>query len=203
MPLHREITLEGGQLRVWKVTETYFPVALNESSLKRLEGMKREDHRQGFLAIRMLLEKAGLSDRDVFYDAHGQPFLEDGRHISISHSHKFAALYTGIQAYGIDIEKISPKIQKAASYFIRNEVIPARSELQTLIVIWTVKEAIYKLSHSRPLSFLTDLHVHPFDLSAGSGTATSVFPGWEKEFLFQFERVEDYILTTCKIRSDL
>ncbi len=201
MPLHREITLEGGQLTVWKVTETHFPVALSQASLKRLSGMKREDHRHGFLAIRMLLEKAGLSDRDVFYDANGRPFLEDGRHISISHSPPFAALYTGTQAYGIDIEQVSPKTQKAASYFIRNEVIPAGFELQTHTVIWTVKEAIYKLSHSRPLSFLTDLHVHPFDLAAGFGTATSVFPGWEQEFLFQFMEVEDHILTTCRIRN--
>lgn len=160
--------------------------------------MKREDHRQGFLAVRMLLERAGFSDHDVFYDPGGRPFLQDGRYISISHSQAFAALYIGPEAYGIDIEKISTKLQKAKSHFIQKEVIPAGFEPLALTVIWTVKEAIYKLSDSRPLSFLTDLHVYPFDLTSGSGTACSTFPGWEREFYFQFEQVEDYILTICK-----
>lgn len=204
MPFYREIPLAGdGRLSLWEVTEEHLPVELTEASRKRLAGMKRKDHSRSFLAIRMLLQRAGLSDHDVFYDSNGRPFLDDGRHISITHSHKFAALYTGTEACGIDIEKVSPKIQKAKPHFIQNEVIPAGSEPQALTIIWTVKEAIYKLSDSRPLSFLTDLHVHPFDPASGFGTASSVFPGWEKEFCFQFEQVEDYILTTCKIAKGL
>ncbi len=204
MPFYRETDLPGeGRLSIWKIMEEHFPVALNENSLKRLSGMKREDHRRGFLAVRMLLERAGLSDHDLLYQPDGRPFLKDGRYVSISHSHAFAALYIGSEACGIDIEKISTKLRKAKSHFIQKEVIPAGIEPQALTVIWTVKEAIYKLSDSRPLSPLTDLHVYPFDLTSGSGTACSTFPGWEKEFCFQFEQLEDYILTTCKMPTGL
>lgn len=200
MPFFREIDLPGGgRLSLWKITEEHFPVMLTENSQKRLAGMKRKDHRQGFLAVRMLLERAGLSDHDLFYEAGGKPFLKDGRHISLSHSYEFAALYIGTEACGIDIEKVGPKLQKAKSHFIQNEVIPAGFEPLALTVIWTVKEAIFKLSDSRPLSFLTDLHVNPFDLPSGSGTACSTFPGWEKEFHFQFKQVEEHILTWAKI----
>lgn len=200
MPFFGETDLPGGgRLSLWKITEEHFPVALTENSQKRLVSMKREDHRRSFLAVRMLLERAGLSDHDVFYDPDGRPFLKDGRHISISHSQAFAALYIGSEACGIDIEKISTKLQKAKSHFIQKEVVPPGLEPLALTVIWTVKEAIFKISDSRPLSFLTDLHVYPFDPASRSGTARSVFPGWEKEFCFQFEQVEDYILTICKI----
>lgn len=196
MPFYREILLTGdGRLSLWKITEEHFPVGLTENSRKRLAGMKREDHRRGFLAVRMLLERAGLSDHGLLYEPDGRPYLKDDRYISISHSHEFAALYIGSDACGIDIEKISPKIQKAKPHFIQKEVVPAGFELQALTVIWTVKEAIFKLSHSRPLSFLTDLHVYPFELTSGSGTACSTFPGWEREFHFRFEMVEDYVLT--------
>lgn len=198
MPFYREIhPTDDGWLSLWKITEEHFPVVLTENSQKRLAGMKREDHRRGFLAVRMLLERAGLSDHDLLYHPDGRPFLKDGRSISISHSHAFAALYIGSEAYGIDIEKISPRIEKSRPHFIQKEIIPAGLEPQILTIIWTVKEAIFKLSNSRPLSFLTDLYVYPFDLTSGSGTACSTFPGWEREFCFQFEQVEDYILTTC------
>lgn len=200
MPFYREILLTGdGRLSLWKITEEHFPVILTENSRKRLAGMKRDDHRRGFLAVRMLLERAGLSDHDLLYEPDGRPFLKDGRSVSISHSHGFAALYIGSEACGIDIEKISTKLLKAKPHFIQNEVVPPGLEPLALTVIWAVKEAIFKLSNSRPLSFLTDLHVYPFDLTSGSGTACSTFPGWEREFCFQFEQVEDYILTICKI----
>lgn len=200
MPFYRETTLgEEGRLSLWKVTEEHFPVELTENSRRRLAGMKREDQRRGFLAVRMLLERSGLSDDHLLYEPAGRPHLKDGRFVSISHSNEFAALYIGARPYGIDIEKISTKLQKAKSHFIQKEVIPAESELQALTVIWTVKEAIYKLSNSRPLNFLTDLHVHPFDLKSGTGRASSAFPGWENEFVFGSERIEDYIMTHCRV----
>lgn len=199
MPFYREIPLEGdGRLSLWNITGEPLDTELTAASCQRLAGMKREDHRRGFLAVRMLLERAGLSDHDLLYEPDGRPFLKDGRHISISHSHAFAALYTGREPYGIDLEKIQPRIAKNRSYFIGNEVIPPGFEPEALTLIWTVKEAVFKLGDSRPLSFLTDLHVHPFDLAAGTGTACSTFPGWEKEFRFRFERIEDYILTWCR-----
>lgn len=200
MPFCKEISWPGcGLLMLWKVEEgENFPVNLTENSRKRLAGMKRSDHQKGFLAVRMLLERTGLADSDVLYKPGGRPFLSDGRHISISHSQAFAALYVGREPCGIDIEKIHPRIVKNQPYFIGNEVIPAEAGPEMLTVIWTVKEAIFKLSNSRPLSFLNDLHVYPFDLKAGSGIARSTFPGWEKEFSFHFEPIEDYILTICK-----
>lgn len=204
MPFYREITLPGdGRLSLWKITEEPFPVVLTDHSRKRLAGMKRKDHRAEFLAVRMLLERAGFSDQDLFYTPDGRPFLEDGPHISISHSHAFSALYIGTEPCGIDIEKIGPKVQKAKPLFIQNEVIPPEFELPALTVIWTVKEAMYKLSESRPLSFLNDLHVYPFELTSGSGTARSTFSGWEEEFCFQFMDIEEHVLTWCKITKPL
>ena len=203
MPFFRQIDLLGeGRLSVWKVTEEHFPVVLTENSQKRLAGMKRKDHRQGFLAVRMLLERAGLTDHDLRYDPSGKPFLEDGRSVSIAHSHAFAALYIGKQAWGVDVEKIHPAIVEKQTFIIGGEVLPEGCEAEALTLIWTVKEAIFKLSDTRPLNFVKDLHVYYYNVHESTGRARSVFPGWEKDFIFRFERMEDYLVTWCRIADE-
>ena len=196
MPFYREIPLEGqGHLSLWKISGEPPTVELTAASLKRLAGMKREDHRQGFRAVRKLLERAGLSDHDLFYEPNGRPFLKDGRHISISHSHAFAALYIGREPYGIDIEKIQPRIVRNRAHFIADEVIPIEFEPEALTIIWAVKEAIFKISDSRNMNFKTDLHVRPFTVGeVGEGSAYSTFPDWEVEFKFWYERIDAYVL---------
>jgi phosphopantetheinyl transferase len=97
MPLLKIITLNDfTKVFVWKITESFEElfrsVALKDVSLNRLEGMKSESHQNGFLSVRKLLAEAGYSDFDLYYDAYGKPHLEDGKHISISHSHGFSVI---------------------------------------------------------------------------------------------------------------
>lgn len=184
------------KIAYWKIEPTdVLNPKLTEASKKRLAGMRSEQHKKAFLAVRCILEIYGLSDLDLFYDKNGRPFLKNGKYISITHSGDYVAVFLGTVEWGIDIEKISPRVLKAKSHFIQDELIPTETELEILTIIWAVKEAIFKISDSRNLNFKTDLHVKPFALEdVGKGRAFSTYPGWEKEFIFRYERIDEYVL---------
>ena len=82
MPLFKTISLNSyTQVFIWKITETFDElfqsVVLRDDSRARLEGMKSESHRKGFLSVRRLLIEAGYSDFDLYYDNFGKPHLRD------------------------------------------------------------------------------------------------------------------------------
>ena len=97
MPLYKSVSINPNtQLLVWKITEShddlFKQVSLKDICLARVEGMKSEQHRKGFLSVRMLLQEAGYTDFDLYYDKDGKPHLKDDKYISITHSHNFSAI---------------------------------------------------------------------------------------------------------------
>ena len=97
MPIYQTITHNSAtKIYIWKIEESFETllneVVLNHNSQVRLNGMKSELHQRGFLSVRKLLQHAGYSDLDLYYDAFGKPHLNDGKHISITHSHEFSAI---------------------------------------------------------------------------------------------------------------
>ena len=81
MPLHKVIYLSNNaKLYLWKITEELEvlskDVLLKDSSIKRLESMKSESHRKGFLAVRKLLQHLEYSDFDLYYDEFGKPHIK-------------------------------------------------------------------------------------------------------------------------------
>ena len=126
MPLHKTISHNNTTMVfVWKIEESLLDfetsIELNEHSKKRISNMKSESHKKGFLAVRKLLEAAGLDDFDLYYTDDGKPHLKDGRKITISHSFDYSAIAISNNEIGIDIEKNRDKIQRIASKFIGSE----------------------------------------------------------------------------------
>ena len=113
MPLFKTIHFSPSvgfntQILIWKITEPFAElnkqVVLNESNRIRLNGMKSEMHQRAFLSVRKLLQQAGYNDFDLYYDVFGKPHLNDGKFISITHSHEFSAIIISDETVGIDIE---------------------------------------------------------------------------------------------------
>ncbi|MFS0488788.1 4'-phosphopantetheinyl transferase family protein [Leadbetterella byssophila] len=182
MPLILQESIgKDGTLFLWEVKEPLSP-NLSPKSLERLRGMKNEAHKACFIAIRHLLEFASYADQDLYYDAKGKPFLKDGRPVSISHNGKLAALYIGGPEAGIDVQQVLPdKITKAAALFSEER------DPEKLTKEWCIKEAVFKLSDSKPLNFLTDISIE-------KDKVQSRFKGWEKNFVFLEWKIEDYYL---------
>ena len=207
MPLYKSIIVDADtRLLIWKNTESLEElsqqVELKDICALRLNGMKSELHKKGFLGVRMLLKEIGYTDFDLYYGTDGKPHLKDGMHISITHSYAFSAIIISSREIGIDMEMQREKIITIANKFIEPEFAyldPLHLSLymQKLMVIWGVKEAVYKMMSRSGLSFKQNIYVFPFELDAKAGTASVKFEDIDETFPFYFEEIENFILVYC------
>ncbi|WP_027127417.1 4'-phosphopantetheinyl transferase family protein [Gelidibacter mesophilus] len=171
MPLYKTIAPNSQTtVKIWKISESYETllqsITLTEVSMTRVLGMKSELHRRGFLSVRHLLAEFGYTDHDLFYDENGKPHLKDGKHISITHSFTFSGIIVSDRDVGIDIEKQREKVAVIAHKFIGYEFDyldkTADDYVNKLIVIWCVKESLYKLFATPGMLFRKHFLVIPF-----------------------------------------
>ncbi|WP_374550181.1 4'-phosphopantetheinyl transferase superfamily protein [Flavobacterium sp.] len=201
MPFFKSIKIKPNtNLYLWKITESYDwfceNVKLKEISFLRLESMKSESHRKGFLAVRMLLQEIGYSDYDLFYDDFGKPHLQDGKHISISHSNDFSAVVISNEILGLDIEQLKEKTLKIAPRFMQIhhlEGLSFEEKLKKSTVVWGIKEAIFKIKNEKGISFPEHIFEKPFDLNDKKATGILQFNGKEEFFNAHFDQIENYI----------
>ena len=204
MPLYKTVKNIGDfQLYLWKIEEAEGRlsqnIALTPHCQVRLDGMKSELHRRGFLSIRHLLALAGYRDADLFYDEFGKPHLKDGTYISITHSFEFTGiiLSSRIQV-GIDIEKQRDKILRIAHRFtpVREYRTLANEQalIRKLTMVWGAKESIYKIMGIPGLSFLNHINVAEFDLEDWQSGASVLVKGISGIFKVYFMEFEGYTL---------
>ncbi|MDD2195751.1 MAG: 4'-phosphopantetheinyl transferase superfamily protein [Bacteroidales bacterium] len=137
-------------LGIWRVEETeeelkeivggeYFPgLARISNSRRKLE----------WLAARALLREFGYTGH-VMYHPTRRPFLAHSRsHISISHSYPYVVVILSSDLLvGVDIESFTrPFIEVSDKYLSKNEKKWVDiDDNRQLSLIWSAKEAIYKL----------------------------------------------------------
>lgn len=203
MPLHQILQPDSQtQIYIWKITEPLsqlkIEVPLKEKSAQRIQGMKSEQHQRGFLSVRKLLEVAGYSDFDLYYDPAGKPHLHDGKHISISHSHEFSSIIITNRNVGIDLEMQREKIAIIGYKFAEAEYNFLNSEsedyIRQLTVIWGAKEAIFKIRNEVGISFNNHIEVAAFELANKKTTALLNFANHQTAYDIFFEEVENFTL---------
>lgn len=208
MPLFKTIQFNSStQILVWKISESYDElfetVILNEKNLIRLDGMKSEMHQRGFLSVRKLLQTAGYTDLDLYYDAFGKPHLNDDKYISITHSHNFSAIIISDSTVGIDIELQRDKIIRIADKFCDSEnqflsrsfeAVNKEEYIRKLTVIWGIKEAIFKIRNEKGISFKDHIKVGDFELQDSLGEAKLHFDSIIKDFKIYFEEIDNFTL---------
>jgi phosphopantetheinyl transferase len=204
MPLYKSIHFdEHTRIHLWKLTETeeelHQGIRLKPSSVKRVESMKSEIHRKGYLSIRHLLKIEEFTDDDLYYDDQGKPHLENDNYISITHSFEFTAIILSAnRAVGIDIEKQRPKILKIAHKFSTYPLLEHQrndAEIITkLTCVWGAKESIYKIYPKPGLSFLQHIDIDDFHMVDEKTTGHIHFNDARVFFEVHFEEVENYCL---------
>ena len=204
MPFYKKIEIDSkSTILIWKISESFTDlfraVSLKDISLARLEGMKSESHQRGFLAVRMLLQQAGYTDFDLYYDEFGKPHLKDGTFISISHSFDFSAIVFSDKNIGIDLELRRDLVVKIARKFAEEEfVYQAENNIEDfkskLTVIWGVKEAVFKVRNEIGISFKDHVFVRPFEMNDNNTTALLDFNDLKREFIVYFTEIESYTL---------
>lgn len=94
--------------------------------------------------------KNGLFPNDhIEYANNGKPYLaESPLHISISHSLNFGLFAFGPDRFGCDIEEPNERLNRVYAKFtseIEINTLKGLDRLDQLCILWTCKEAIYKL----------------------------------------------------------
>jgi phosphopantetheinyl transferase len=202
MPLYRSIKPnEHTAVYVWKIEETFSELLLDtplkESSKTRMQNMRSQIHQMGFLSVRHLLKVAGYNDFDLYYNEFGKPFLQDGKNISITHSHNFSGIVVSEHEVGIDIEKNRPKIIQIQDKFVNTEVDSLSDEdlVKQLTVVWGAKEAMYKMYPFGGMSFKQHIAIDPFLFADKSSKGRVEFNEWKRSFSIFFDFfVEDFTL---------
>jgi len=205
MPLYKTTHFNSTtKILVWEITETFADlfdqVVLNDSNLARLNGMKSEMHQRAFLSVRKLLQKAGYSDLDLYYDQFGKPHLKDGKHISITHSYDFSAIIISDKIVGIDIELQREKIIRIADKFVNEKELSRLRQFGTqdyikkLTVKWGAKEAIFKIRNEQGISFKDHIKVDTFEIGQTQTIAQLNFEGLVRNFDIYFEEIKNFTL---------
>ena len=201
MPLLKIIALNDyTQLLLWKITETFDElfnsVALKDVTLARVENMKSESHQKGFLSVRRLLMEAGYTDFDLYYDEYGKPHLNDGKHISISHSHDFSVIVLSDVNIGADLEILKDKTLKLATRFMdvsHLENLNPEDELIKATVVWGIKEAVFKLKNEIGISFKDHIFEDDFMLADKKCTVELRIDNRVEHFDIVFDFIENYV----------
>ena len=203
MPLYKTITVNPHtKVFIWKVEESLEwlskGIELTSHCQNRVDGMKSELHRRGFMSIRHLMAEAGYVDADLYYDELGKPHLTDDKYISITHSYNFTGIIISTEKVGIDIEMQRDKILKIANKFTPLEEYHTLANDEALIrkltIVWGGKEAIYKLLAEPGLGFLQHINITDFDFDDLQTTAKVFFKGESSGFDLNFVEFEGF---TC------
>lgn len=203
MPLYKTIAVNSQTtVKIWEITESFdnlmAPLNLRAESLNRVNGMKSELHRRGFISVRHLLAEFGYKDADLFYDTNGKPHLKDGKHISITHSFTFSAIIISTVKVGIDVEKQRDKIGVIAKKFIDYEFKylfeTDKDYIKKLTVIWGIKESLYKLFATPGMLFKTHFLVIPFSIEDQETVAWIDYKNTKYRYTTRFLEFDGY---TC------
>lgn len=189
MPLYKSIRPDNQTtIHVWKIEEGLRDlsqgIVLKESSQDRLDGMKSELHQKAFLSVRHLLKLENYEDHDLYYNSYGKPLLNDGNHISITHSFEFAAIIISKNEVGIDVEKNREKILKIQHRFVNTDYDSLSDEdmIKQLTVIWGAKESMYKTYPYGGLSFHDHIAISPFLFKYGRSAGRVIFDNWKRKY---------------------
>ncbi|MCT4699904.1 4'-phosphopantetheinyl transferase family protein [Tenacibaculum haliotis] len=204
MPVHKTLTVnETTKVLIWKIEESFENLSegieLTQSSKDRVNNMKSDLHRRGFLSVRHLLNKFGYTDADLVYDEYGKPHLKDGKFISITHSFTFSGIIiSDDKPVGIDIEKQRDKILKIAHKFTPIEAYKSIANHDALVskltIVWGAKESLYKIYGKKKLLFLNHIYIEDFSFETNETTGKILYEGVTDEYQINFLETEGF---TC------
>ena len=191
------------KLYFWNITESekdlYEGLKFNSMLKEKINKKKSLDHRKGILSIRQLLKKTGISNENQYYDDIGRPFLNDGRHISFSHSKKVSGIVISDKEIGIDIEKNQSKILNISQKFLntKEKKFLIKKDVSQITYIWTAKEAVFKAFKVNGIIFSDQIVVDPFEKNSTEGLARVFYKNQIFKFHLFFFKIRNYSCTVA------
>ncbi|MBA3648195.1 MAG: 4'-phosphopantetheinyl transferase superfamily protein [Chitinophagales bacterium] len=207
MPLiQKQRVADNTLLGIWHIDEPldWFSsqLLLNQSENLMLDSIRNPGRKLQWLSSRVLIRTMLETDQFIHLenDLNGKPAIVNSPfNISISHSRNLSALIVSKdQEVGIDIEIITPKIERVANKFLNEEeklCIDKRRTAEHLYTIWSAKEAMYKLYGKRQLDFSKHLSVVPFFYQESGVISGKIEKdGYIKEVKISYQKINNYML---------
>ncbi|MGC3978660.1 MAG: 4'-phosphopantetheinyl transferase superfamily protein [Paludibacteraceae bacterium] len=171
-------------------------IALYKDELELFSGEKR---RKEYLGLRFALKKC-LDNQEykVIYSKEGKPLLENGKfHVSFSHAGIWnAAVSNPGKKVGIDIEIPTEKLRRIYEKFLSNEEqnnFPQTCDLETLCLLWSSKEVLFKIIGNKAVDFAAQLRIFPFEKKeSGKINALHLVSG--KNYTLFYKITPDFVI---------
>lgn len=207
MPLTKiEKVTANRYIGIWKIEETEeeFLEVIPEknSALNILKQFKSLVKRLEWLAARHTVQKLcpelGIEYQGIDKNPEGKPLLINSKaEISLSHSYPYVcAIIDKELEVGIDVEQPKEKIKKIAYKFLSDEeLVYCNGCLTMQCILWSAKEAMYKIYAKKGLTFKKHLIIDPFELSS-SGTIDGLISidDYQKRVKLQYQVAPDHII---------
>lgn len=205
MPLIRTIQIYAESYRrtkigIWHLEEpeTFFASG-TRISCHITHPHKRLQHLAARYMLKALEPEFPLSE--IALAPSGKPYLPaDDMYFSLAHSRDYAVAITSRKyAVGIDVEEISPKIERVATKFLNPAelgFLDRDRQREQLTVCWSAKEAVYKWYGAGGIDFRQHMHLQPFPLMK-YGAVTCLFnkDKIEKTLSVFYQIENDFVLT--------
>jgi 4'-phosphopantetheinyl transferase len=180
-------------IAIWNLQESLEELTQQSANIS-IPDFNNEKRQKEYLASRLLLKDITPNTK-ITYNEYGAPKLENGKHISISHSKNLVAIIISKQKVGIDIEQISKKPLRLSSKFISDNTHQNLTK-EKATLIWCCKEAIYKWYQKGNIDFIKDIKLYNFEI-AEKGILTTEFKT-ERLFL-NYQKIHNhYLVYVCK-----
>ncbi len=160
---------KGVEIALYPVDKSHLlnPSFLSRMDRERFELINHTQKRAEFLASRFALSYL-VPNYSLTYEDR-RPDLDSGEHVSLTHCTKYGgAMYGHDKRVGLDVELHRPELMKIARKFVRIDekrfIIPGE-ELFFYQILWSAKEALFKLCHNANLDQKEDLNVDRLEVS--------------------------------------
>ena len=194
---------------VWHCSEdiNFFRSKLNLTNYELEILAKRKNSKKAleFLCSRLLLRLCKLDPNDLSYNEFGAPILKSGKFVSISHCKNYVTLLLSNQSCGVDIETKRKQILNIKHKFLNQTDINniSMENISDITLIWTLKEAIYKLCQYPGINFKDQIFVSTIDIKNNLANAYVDIDGSITNLICKFKINKEYICSTVFIDDGL
>jgi len=193
MPIIHRIEKKEVYILVWKITETLDELLYLNGNINTTNYTSEKRKKEHLISPLMVNEICPT--KTIIYNEFGAPELNNGKHISISHSKELVSVILSDKKTGLDIQQISEKSLLLASKFVsKKNLIKLNKEKATLI--WCIKEAIYKWHQKGGVDFIKDIIIPEF-VAKKHGKVIAYFRA--KELNLNYLKINNhYLVYVCK-----
>ena len=194
---------------IWHCSEdiNFFRSKLNLTNYELEILAKRKNSKKvlEFLCSRLLLRLCKLDPNDLSYNEFGAPILKSGKFVSISHCKNYVTLLLSNQSCGVDIETKRKQILNIKHKFLNQTDLNniSMENISDITLIWTLKEAIYKLCQYPGINFKDQIFISTIDIKNNLANAYVDIDGSITNLICKFQINKEYICSTVFIDDGL